>query len=83
MATITPIGRRMQRLSEPCGKRKKAFRTPEEAEVTAVALARHGKSSEHVCVYWCALCDGFHWGNAFGKTVPFLPQGARVAKLSV
>jgi hypothetical protein len=68
-------------MSEPCGKRKQAFPTPERAEVTAVALARKGKSSEHVCVYWCASCDGFHWGNAFGKTVPFLPKSPRVAKL--
>jgi hypothetical protein len=68
-------------MSEPC--RKKGFQTPEEAEVTAVALARHGKSSEHVCVYWCRSCGKYHWGNAFGKSVPFLPQPPRVAKLSV
>jgi hypothetical protein len=69
-------------MSEPWLCRKKVYPKAGGAEHSAAAMARHGKASQHISVYWCSSCNGYHWGNAFGKSVPFLPQPHLVAKLS-
>jgi hypothetical protein len=48
-----------------CGKF--SFADDAGAEKTAFSLAKRGRAGHHLCVYWCAPCGGYHWGNVFGR----------------